>query len=106
MLRRYAITVEFELNEGAEARFMELIRDTAASSVREEPGCMRFDVLTPDGDGPPRSVLLYEIYEDNAAFRAHCPTSHFLRFDEASRPLVARKTARAYAVDENFTPTA
>ena len=36
--------------------------------------------------------MLYEIYDDAAAFAAHMRTSHFLSFDAASAALVADKT--------------
>ncbi|MDQ3558780.1 MAG: antibiotic biosynthesis monooxygenase, partial [Pseudomonadota bacterium] len=43
----FAITVDFELAEGAREEFLKLVKANAAASVRDEPGCSRFDVLTP-----------------------------------------------------------
>lgn len=100
---RYAITVDFELEVGARERFMELIGENAAASVRDEPGCLRFDVLTPrkSGGGADR-VFLYEIYADHAAFEAHLATPHFAAFDEQSRALVKRKAVAEFDVAENY----
>ena len=36
--------------------------------------------------------MLYEIYDDAAAFDAHLATPHFAIFNEATAPLVASKT--------------
>lgn len=97
----FAITVEFELHDGARDEFLNLIKANAAASVRDEPGCSRFDVLTFRGVAERQGhVLLYEIYDDRAAFEAHLRTSHFASFDVASQPLVRRKTVREFDVWE------
>ena len=43
----YAITVSFELEEGAAEKFHPLVAENARQSVALEPGCLRFDVLSP-----------------------------------------------------------
>lgn len=86
----YVIVVDFELVPGAGDAFRALVDANARTSVREEAGCRRFDVFLPEG-GRER-VMLYEIYDDRAAFDAHCATPHFISFDRESAPLVARKT--------------
>ncbi len=83
----YVIIVEFTVKPGEIGRFMPLMLENAERSLADEPGCRRFDVLA----GEDGRVILYEIYDDEAAFAAHCASAHFHRFDEASRPLVAGK---------------
>jgi autoinducer 2-degrading protein len=101
----YAITVAFELQDGTRERFLELIRANAAASVAEEPGCYRFDVLTPRAGGNGSAdVLLYEIYADRAAFDAHVKSPHFLAFDAASRALVRSKRVTEFDAYENRKP--
>jgi len=85
----FAIVVEFALTEGAGSHFLTLVRQNAATSVREEAGCLRFDVLTGEKEG---QVLLYEVYADAAAFEAHLATRHFEQFDRVTRDLVAAKS--------------
>ena len=97
----YAITVVFELEDGAFADFHPLICENAAQSVALEPGCLRFDVLTPQGGPGPSEVLLYEIYADRAAFDLHLAAPHFLAFDERSRHLVRGKTIAEFSLVEN-----
>ena len=84
------IVVDFALKPGAMNAFRGLVDANARASVRQEPGCRRFDVFVPQGGGD--RVMLYEIYDDQAAFDAHCATAHFASFDRDSAPLVARKT--------------
>ena len=88
-MNRFVIIVDFRLKSGAKAAFLHLINENARASCREEPGCQRFDVLASNGE--PDRIVLYEIYDDRAAFDAHIKTSHFARFNEASAPLVADK---------------
>ena len=47
----------------------------ARGSVRDEPDCLRFDVLQ-DANLPNR-FYLYEVYIDDAAMNAHLETPHF-----------------------------
>ena len=90
----FVITVEFRLSPGAMAEFRRLIDENARNSCRLEEGCRRFDVLVPAGQSD--RVLLYEIYDDRAAFDAHLATEHFKRFNAASAPLVIDKTVVTY----------
>lgn len=85
----YVVMVDFRLKSGARARFRPLIDHNARASVALEPGCRRFDVVEPEGEDD--RIVLYEIYDDRAAFDAHVAMPHFATFDRASAPLVARK---------------
>lgn len=85
----YVIIVDFRLRPGVKEEFRALIDANAGASVREEKGCRRFDVTEVRGE--PDRIVLYEIYDDEAAFDAHCRTEHFHAFDAASEALVARK---------------
>lgn len=89
MTAPYTITVEFHLKPGMREAFRRLIDANARDSCRLEPGCRRFDVLEPKGE--PDRILLYEIYDDRAAFEAHVKTEHFARFDKGSAEMVVGK---------------
>ncbi len=95
----FVVLVRFELKSGTRAAFMSLVRVNARASVRDEPGCRRFDVLTPhDGTDV---VHLYEIYDDRAAFEAHKQTPHYLVFKAASGELVQSLTLDELDLTEN-----
>lgn len=78
----YCIILKTRLQPGSLDAFVAAMRVNAAASVRDEPGCLAFDVLRDRSD--PDLVWLYEVYSDEAALDAHMQTEHFL----ASRPLV------------------
>ncbi len=95
-MKRYVITVAFDLRPGCMAAFVPLIRENARRSLADEPGCRRFDVLLPEADG--NRVLLYEIYDDERAFASHCESPHFHEFDHASRDLCEAKVVQRYTL--------
>lgn len=85
----YVIIVDFRLKPGTRGEFRRLVDANARASAAAEPGCRRFDVLEPAAE--PDRILLYEIYNDRAAFDAHKATGHYATFDKASVGLVASK---------------
>jgi len=93
----YAITVAFDLREGARDAFLDLVRANAAASLARERECFRFDVLVSLAASGPQ-VMLYEIYRDRAAFTAHLATAHFLEFDAATRDMVMKKTLAEFSI--------
>ena len=91
-LLMFVVTVWFDILPSSMNEFLPLIRENAQRSIADEPGCRRFDVCL-DPRAPDR-CFLYEIYDDEAAFQAHCRADHFKSFDTASAHLVAGKEVR------------
>jgi quinol monooxygenase YgiN len=89
--------VDFRLKPGTFDRFHRIIVENARASARDEPGCRQFDVVIPDGDH--ERVVLYEIYDDAAAFEAHKRTRHFAAFDRESAPFVLAKSVTLGRLD-------
>ena len=89
----YVIVVDFDIRPDRLAAFLTLMQENAAASVREEPGCHKFDVCQ-DPDAPHR-IFLYELYDDRAAFEAHLASPHFRNFDAASAEMITSKHVRA-----------
>jgi autoinducer 2-degrading protein len=87
----FVVIVDFRLKPGAYGSFRDMVAANADASVRDEPGCRRFDIVVPRGVRD--RVMLYEIYDDEAAFEEHCRSTHFERFDRESAGLVAEKSA-------------
>jgi len=91
----FAVCVTFQIAPGQMAVFMPLMLANARTSMADEPGCHRFDVLTdPDREG---EVGLYELYTDAAAFDAHLASAHFKTFDAAVSSMIAAKSVQTYA---------
>lgn len=59
-----------------------------ADASRDEPGVVRFDVLSDRAD--PGHVVLVEIYRDEAATAAHKETAHYQRWRDVVAPMMAR----------------
>jgi len=59
-----------------------------AAASREEPGVLRFDVLSDRSD--PNHVVLAEIYRDEAAVAAHKETAHYATWRDTVAPMMAR----------------
>lgn len=94
-MARTALVVEFTLKPGAQAAFDAIIRDHAAGTLADEPGCERFDVLQPQGrDGQPDTtrVMLYEVYADDAAVKAHTENPRLARTRAAYADLIEGRT--------------
>jgi|BEDMetMinimDraft_2_1075160.scaffolds.fasta_scaffold07099_2 autoinducer 2-degrading protein len=95
----FVILARFRLRDGTRPRFLAAVRDNAAQSVATEPGCRRFDVLTPlEAAG---EVVLYEIYDDEAAFAAHLATPHYAAFREVTAGLVLESRIERLSLDEH-----
>jgi (4S)-4-hydroxy-5-phosphonooxypentane-2,3-dione isomerase len=70
-----ALFVTLDVRPDLREQLLAGIRAQGAASLEREPGCLQFDVCV-DQENPNR-VLLYEVYEDQAAFDAHGGTPHF-----------------------------
>ena len=92
----YVLVVSAKVKPEQRGRFLEAIEDNAVCSVRDEPGCLRFDVVVDNDD--PDHYLFYEVYRDGDAFAAHRDSEHYARWRQAadvclSEPLDATHTA-------------
>ena len=58
-----------------------------ATASREEPGVLRFDVVTDQAD--PAHVVLVEVYRDDAPAAAHKETEHYATWRDAVAPMMA-----------------
>jgi (4S)-4-hydroxy-5-phosphonooxypentane-2,3-dione isomerase len=67
--------------------FLAATQQNAVAS-RDEPGIVRFDVLSDRTD--PTHVVLVEIYRDEAAAAAHKDTAHYQQWRDTVAPMMAR----------------
>ena len=89
----YVVTVHFAAKPAHREAFRTAMVENATASREREPGCRQFDVCeSADGE----SIFLYEIYDDEAAFRTHLATDHYLRFNETTAAWVAEKSVATY----------
>lgn len=89
----YVVTVLFEPKPEHAAACRAAMLANAKVSRETEPGCRQFDVCVEADTG---RTLLYELYDDRAAFEAHLAAAHFKAFDDAIRDWIARKDVKIY----------
>jgi autoinducer 2-degrading protein len=88
----FALVVSLKVKPAMRDRFLAAAEDDSVCSVRDEPGCLRFDVLQDNADAD--HFFFYEVYLDEAAFQAHSQAPHFARWRaEAAEVLVEPTSA-------------
>ncbi len=85
-----ALVVSLKVKPEMRARFLEAAEDDSTCSVRDEPGCRRFDVLQDQAD--PNHFCFYEVYLDEAALEAHRKMPHYARWRKAAEVCLAEPT--------------
>ena len=99
-----AMWVKVRVKPQLRQRFLEAIEVDALGSERDEPGCLRFNVLQDEHDE--NVYYFYEVYKDQAALEAHRAMPHYAVWraaadtldgpTEATRCQTVFPTARAY----------
>jgi quinol monooxygenase YgiN len=85
-MSKFVLTVGLVVKPDQVDRFMSMLLENAKAARETEPGCRQFDVLVDPKDRT--RLMLYEVYEDEAAFQAHQQTPHFKRYIADATPLL------------------
>ena len=85
-MSKFVLTVGLVAKPDQVDRFMSMLLENAKAARETEPGCRQFDVLVDPKDRT--RLMLYEVYEDDAAFQAHQQTPHFKRYIAEAIPLL------------------
>ena len=70
-----ALWVKIRIKPAERERFLKAIEVDALGSERDEPGCLRFNVLQDEQD--PNVYYFFEVYRDEAALEAHRAAPHY-----------------------------
>jgi (4S)-4-hydroxy-5-phosphonooxypentane-2,3-dione isomerase len=70
-----AIWMKVRIKPAMRGEFLKAIEADALASERDEPGCLRFNVLQDERDET--VYYLYEVFKDRAALEAHFTTPHY-----------------------------
>jgi (4S)-4-hydroxy-5-phosphonooxypentane-2,3-dione isomerase len=84
--------VDLDIVPAEREKFLAAITENGAASV----GCCRFDILNLASD--PNHFFLYEIYDNEAALKAHRETPHFKKYAATVANMVAKREARPMSV--------
>ena len=91
----YVNSVDLDILPAERDNFLAALKENGAAAVTE-PGCKRFDILNLASD--PNHFLLYEVYDNEAALKAHRETDHFKKFAATIAKMVAKRDARAMSI--------
>ncbi|TXS47991.1 putative quinol monooxygenase [Streptomyces sp. OR43] len=96
---RKSLLAEFTAREGAEDEVAHLLREYART-VREEAGNLSFEVCTKASS--PRAYLVFETYEDEAAFQRHLTARYAGPFNTALAPLIEEAASNLTFLNPEF----
>jgi (4S)-4-hydroxy-5-phosphonooxypentane-2,3-dione isomerase len=91
----YVNAVDLDIVPAERENFLAALKENGAAAAKE-PGCLRFDILNLASD--PNHFFLYEVYQNEAALKAHRETDHFKKFIAAASKMVAKREPRAMSV--------
>ena len=91
-----AIWVKVKIKPSMREQFLKAIEADALASERDEPGCLRFNVLQDEKDE--NVYYFYEVYTDQAALDAHRKTRHYATWRDVADVLEGPRAA-AYTAD-------
>ena len=92
-----AIWMKVKIKAAMRDKFLTAIEADALASERDEPGCLRFNVLQDEKNE--NVYYFYEVFKDRAALEAHFKTPHYATWrgvaDVLEGPLAATSIAGA-----------
>jgi len=94
----FVVTVTFVIKKDYIDEFEPVMKKQARNSLRNEAGCLRFDVCSDPKDRC--RIFLYEVYESGDAFALHLKTKHFLNFDKTVKDWTETKVAETWTLLE------
>lgn len=97
----YVVLVRFVIKSESVDAFREAVLRQAKNSLSREVTCRRFDVAL--DDHRPDHCLLYELYDDQAAFDLHLATDHFNQFNDETADLVVSKEVSCWRLADDET---
>lgn len=86
----FALIVPLNVKPEMREKFLAAAQEDSICSVRDEPGCLRFDVLQDNSD--PNRFYFYEVYQDEKAVEAHRTMPHYARWRAAAAEVLAEPT--------------
>ena len=87
MVAVFSLVVRFDVRDApAAARFDDLTAEVLEAITAQEPGTLVYATHRVAGD--PLARVFYEVYADQAAFRAHEEAAHVVRFHARKAPLL------------------
>jgi (4S)-4-hydroxy-5-phosphonooxypentane-2,3-dione isomerase len=87
-----ALFVSLKVKPDRRTDFLAAAEDDSTCSVRDEDGCLRFDVYQDQADQ--NRFFFHEVYRDQAALDTHRSMPHFARWSAASAQVLTEPASR------------
>ena len=98
----YINAVDLDIVPVERDNYLAAIKENSTAAI-QEPGCRQFDILVLDND--PNYLFLYEVYDNEAAFKAHRASEHFKKYAALTANMVAKRVTRPMgAIGTNAKP--
>ena len=88
---KLAIVATAEIAPGRMDEVLPLLAAHRERCLREEPGTLRFEILRPRDNGA--TLLFYEVYTDDAAFKEHWEGPSITRFRAEAKDAIVKLSA-------------
>lgn len=85
---KLAIIATIDVAPGRRDQFVHLLMAHKARCLKDEPGTLQFEVMLPREDNT--KVLLYEVYQDDAAFDTHFNGASITRLREEAAGMILK----------------
>jgi len=98
-MSKVAIAPVFTIHPDQFDAFLSRVQQQRDDCLTNEPGCLHFDVLV----DPDRSntVMLYEVYTDEAALGKHRTYPHYKSFKSDTEPMVQSLEMATFSIVES-----
>jgi autoinducer 2-degrading protein len=98
----YINAVDLDIVPAERDNYLAAIKENSLAAI-QEPGCRQFDILVLADD--PNHLFLFEVYDDEAAFKAHRASDHFKKYASVTANMVAKRVTRPMgAIGTNIKP--
>jgi autoinducer 2-degrading protein len=90
----YVNAVDLDIVPAERDNYLAAIKENSEAAI-QEPGCRQFDILVLADD--PNHLFLYEVYDNEAAFKTHRASEHFKKYAGLTATMVAKRVTRTMA---------
>jgi autoinducer 2-degrading protein len=90
----FVVVVFLEAERGRSEDMRRALVEYAPTCLVREPGCQRYDVCLDPVEGS--SFLLYQVYDDEAAYLAHRELPHYADFRTLTDPWTRSRRVLTY----------
>jgi len=90
-MSKLVIMATIEIAPGKRDQVVPLLTAHGARCLKDEPGTLEFKVVIPRDEDS--KVLLYEVYQDDAAFELHRNGSSMARWREEAASMIVKAVA-------------